>query len=257
MTSQVVGVGSGRPLVLLHGWGMNSAVWSSILPQLTESYRVTLLELPGHGAEPYAEACDQLDDWVAHCLQRAPRNADWIGWSLGGQIALRAALLEPERIRRLVMVCASPRFVRAADWPAAMPEATLRQFAESLQQDHQQTLARFLALQVQGDDQAREALRLLRQEVKQRPSPQPAALEAGLELLLSIDLRAHLELLSVPSLWLLGARDALVPRALAGALHSLQIPAAEVELIAGCAHAPLLSHRAQSMALIRPFLERE
>jgi pimeloyl-[acyl-carrier protein] methyl ester esterase len=250
-------VGEGRPLVLLHGWGMNSAVWSTILPQLATSHRITLLELPGHGSAPYTDGCDELDDWTDYCLQRAPENADWIGWSLGGQIALHAALLQPQRIRRLVMVCSSPRFVRAADWPHAMLQATLHQFAESLKKDHQQTLARFLALQVQGDDQAREALRLLRQEVKLRPEPHPVALEAGLELLLRVDLRAQLRSLQVPSLWLLGAKDALVPGALATALRALEIPAATVELIAGCAHAPFLSHPAQSLALMRAFLERE
>jgi len=246
--------GTGADLVLLHGWGMNNAVWSVILPGLTAEKRVTLIELPGHGGSLYRDDQRGLDAWVAACLERAPRRADWIGWSLGGQIAQRAALMAPERIRRLMLVCSSPRFIRAHDWPHAMLQQTLHQFADALKRDHQQTLIRFLSLQVKGDDLARETLRLLRQEVAQHPVPDPQALEDGLELLLTIDLRAQLNRLQCPSFWLLGDKDALVPGSVQQDLLALNIPNAGFQLLKGCAHAPFLSHPAQSLESIRRFL---
>ena len=53
--------GSGPDLVLVHGWGMNAGVWSLLLPALQERFRVTVLELPGHGASPFVGEADLRD----------------------------------------------------------------------------------------------------------------------------------------------------------------------------------------------------
>ena len=245
--------GTGPELVLLHGWGMNAAVWSGISARLAQHYRVTVIELPGHGASGYDAPAASLDDWAQACLQAAPARADWVGWSLGGQLAVRAALLAPPRVGRLLTIASSPRFVRAGDWQRAMPENTLRQFAETLRKNPRQTLARFLALQVQGDDQARQTLRLLRQETEQRPAPDARALKHGLELLLQVDLRSQLAALNCPSLWLLGERDTLVPAAVGAELQSLLGGLGAVRVLPGCAHAPFLSHPAESLAALQGF----
>lgn len=253
MNLHAVTAGSGADLVLVHGWGMNNSVWSRILPSLTQSYRVTLIELPGHGGSSYESDRGGLDAWVNACLEIAPERANWMGWSLGGQIALRAALVAPDRFARLMLVCSSPRFIRAYDWPHAMLENTLHQFAGALKRDPQQTLARFLSLQVQGDELAREALRLLRHEVAQHPAPDPLALEHGLELLLTVDLREQLNCLKCPSFWLLGDKDALVPGSVEQDLINLHIPEAGFRCLKGCAHAPFISHPAQSVELVNRF----
>ncbi|WP_321527376.1 pimeloyl-ACP methyl ester esterase BioH [Sedimenticola selenatireducens] len=246
--------GDGPELVLLHGWGMNAAVWSPVVAELSQAFRVTVIELPGHGASAYDPAASTLDDWVTACLAAAPERAVWIGWSLGGQLAQRAALRDPQRISGLVMVTASPRFVVGDGWPHAMALATLTQFARALRRDHHQTLERFLSLQVQGDEAARETLRLLRQDIALRPEADPLALEHGLELLRTVDLRAGLGDIRCPTLWLFGERDTLVPADLCDELERL-MPAAEILILQGCAHAPFLSHPRQCLRALNHFLE--
>lgn len=246
--------GTGPDLVLLHGWGMNAAVWSPVLATLSQAFRVTLIELPGHGASDYDGTRSTLDDWVSACLAAAPARAVWIGWSLGGQLAQRAALREPERISRLVLLTASPRFVIGDDWPHAMAPATLDQFARALRRNHHQTLERFLSLQVQGDEAARETLRLLRQDIAARPEADPLALEHGLELLRTVDLRASLGDIRCPTLWLFGERDTLVPADISDELER-RLPEAEILVLQGCAHAPFLSHPRQCLRALNHFLE--
>lgn len=238
-------LGYGPDLVLLHGWGMNAAVWEPLTAGLSERFRLTVMELPGHGGSAPAARAD-LSEWVQLCLAAAPASAHWLGWSLGGQIALAAALEAPQRITGLSLVGTTPRFVQDEDWACAMPVATFTQFAEALQADPGVTLNRFLSLQVKGAEHARETLKLLRAELTQRPAASKQGLAQGLDLLLRNDLRDRLGELACPSHWLFGARDTLVPTTLQARLREI-LPDAECEQISGAGHAPFLSHPYDSL----------
>ena len=233
--------GSGPDLVLLHGWGMNLAVWSSLCDAWRHRYRMTLIELPGHGASPDCEAAEAML-WAEGCLTVAPARAHWIGWSLGGQVALEAALRAPDRIAGVSLVAATPRFVRGAGWDCAMPVETFRDFRDALDTDADATMQRFLSLQMKGDDRARASLKALRRALARRPSPSRDGLRQGLELLSATDLRARLRDIARPVQWLLGERDTLVPLTLREWLDE-QLPSCRVDVITGAGHAPLLSHQ--------------
>ncbi len=247
-------LGAGPDLVLLHGWGMNAAVWGGLIERLVPEYRVTTIELPGHGRSPYAPGLDSLARWAEACLAVAPQRAAWIGWSLGAQVSVQAALLAPERVSHLVAVAGSPRFLKADDWPHAVARGTMQGFAETLKQDPHLTLERFLALQVRGSDHALTVLRELREDLRRRPEPDPQALDRGLEILRSTDLRDRLGGLACPLLWLLGERDTLTPPGVAHALSAL-MPQARVHVLTGAAHAPFLSHAEEAIALLYDFLD--
>lgn len=245
--------GSGRDLVLIHGWGMNSTIWSSLLEPLSQQYRFTLIEMPGHGFSGYDPAHHGLDSWVEAVLQVAPERAIWIGWSLGSMLAQRAAVLAPERVDGLVSIAGTPRFVQADDWRNAMERETLRRFATDLQTDHSKTLDRFLLLQAHGDAGVRKLLRPLRRDLNSRPRPSKEALEAGLNLLLKVDLRTDLSRLQCPSMWLLGRRDALVPVMVSEDLREL-LPEAEIHIFRHAAHLPMLSDQARCLELLQGFI---
>jgi pimeloyl-[acyl-carrier protein] methyl ester esterase len=254
MRLRIESAGAGPDVVLIHGWGMNAGVWAPLAKNLARDRRVHVVDLPGHGASDYDPGQRGLADWARALRLAVPSGATWVGWSLGAQIAIRAAIDAPEQVGRLVLVAGTPRFVQGDDWPHAMARATFEQFAASLAADHAGALERFLALQVRGADHARETLRSLRQEVHQRPRPRDSALDDGLQLLLETDLRLELRRLPQPTLWLLGERDTLVPAAMGDELAVLQ-PDADVLVIGGAAHAPFLSHPARSRALLARFLE--
>lgn len=233
--------GSESDLVLIHGWGMNEAVWSGLPSVLTDHRRLWRIELPGHGTSPFESHHNDRAAWVEVCLKVAPERAVWVGWSLGGLLALEAALWAPERIRALILLTATPRYVCAPDWPAAMDAQVLARFHEELLADPTGTLQRFLALQVKGSEVARDTLRTLRRELARRPEPVPAALAVGLDLLRTCDIRDRIGVIACPTLWLFGQRDTLVPAAVSADIAGL-LPRARCQIIAGAAHAPFLSH---------------
>lgn len=244
--------GRGAELFLLHGWGMNAAVWERLAAALSESFRVTVADLPGHGRSPYG-LDGSIGAWVDACLEVAPEEAVWVGWSLGGSLALEAALRSPPRLRALVLVSTTPCFVRGPGWSHAVPAAILERFREALAGDPATTLERFLALQVKGGEDARPQLRRLRSFLAGQPVAQRSALDDGLRLLLETDLRPRLAELALPSLWLLGDRDTLVPWRWSEALPRL-LPEARRELIRGASHAPFLSHLEQCADLLNGFV---
>ena len=243
-----------QPLVMLHGWGMNAAVWGGFAERLAAHRQVIPLDLPGHGDRAYAGE-SSLTDWALACLRAAPPRAIWLGWSLGAEVAQQAALAQPQRVAAVIALTGTPRFVQAEDWPHAMHAEILQQFITASREDHRKTLERFLALQVRGSDRAREVLRGLRQALAQRPDPRPAALHAGLQLLKQVDLRDQLPRLGCPTAWLFGERDTLVP-ASASADLARWLPEAERHVIPGAAHAPFLSHEKETLAVLSCLLER-
>lgn len=246
-------LGSGPELVLLHGWGMHSAVWLGFAERLAEHYRLCLIDLPGHGNSPY-RAERELSEWAEACLEVAPQRAVWLGWSLGVQLALQAALDQPQRVKAVLGVCGSPRFVQAHDWPYAMALETLQQFITASRQDHSKTLERFLALQVRGSDTSLETLRVLREKLRIKPEAQPAALDAALALLKTVDLRESLARLTCPTAWLFGERDNLVPAEVALSL-SEWLPQPLTRVIPGSAHAPFLSHPTETLEVVCALVE--
>ena len=171
----------------------------------------------------------------------------------GGLFALRAAASLPT-VRGLVMVAATPRFVRAADWPHAVDATVFGRFGEELAGDYAGTLDRFIALDTLGSEHGRAELKTLRTLLHARGEPDPEALQAGLRLLDASDLRPALPRLAVPSLWLGGRRDRLVdPRGMAAA--AALAPRSRFVELAGAAHAPFLGHAADVAAEIGAFAD--
>ncbi|HET6654891.1 MAG TPA: pimeloyl-ACP methyl ester esterase BioH [Gammaproteobacteria bacterium] len=237
MSLHVETAGSGPPLVLLHGWGLHAGVWNETIPALSQHYRCIAIDLPGHGESPVVEG--DVYAWAEACRAAAPKGAIWLGWSLGGMIALAAALQAPADIAGLLLVSTTPRFVTAPDWPHAMAPETLSKFAAELKSDWRGTVEDFLVLQTLGAATGRVALRTLRQEVFARGTPEPAGLTAGVRILENIDLRSRLPEIQIPAKVMSGQRDRLTPpdagKALAAALNG------EFELVPRTAHAPFLS----------------
>lgn len=241
MTLHTTTTGSGPNLVMLHGWGLHSGIWQEIAESFALEFRVTTIDMPGHGQSPMdLERFDLVS--VAEAVRgAAPAEAFWLGWSLGGMVAQQLALDFPESVSRLALLSSSPRFVSAEDWPHAQPVSVMETFAADLELDYRATLNRFLALEARGSDRAREELRVLRERVFSAGEPNLDALRGGLEILRYADLRADVHRLQCPTLWLFGERDGLVPAAVAGDLAVLAEDA-EVEIIQGAGHAAFISH---------------
>lgn len=98
------------PLLMIHGLGENLLTWQKILNRLPqENYRFLLVDLPGHGQSTAERMGKYSHRHLAQQLIKfldalSIRKVIIIGHSLGGNLALRMALLHPERVQALFLI---------------------------------------------------------------------------------------------------------------------------------------------------------
>ena len=251
MSALVTTLGEGPDLVMIHGWAMHGGIFAPLSERLSRDFRLHLVDLPGHGhnREYQPGALDPAA--VARAVAAATPPAIWLGWSLGGLVAQRAALDLPRQVQGLIEIASSPCFVRTQNWTHGVPASIFREFGSGLVAAFRPAIERFLALETLGSANAQEELRELKVHVFERGDPSEQALLDGLGILDRSDHRDELASLHAPSLWIAGRRDRLVPAA------AMQWAAAQsgqgqyLEISAG--HAPFLSHADEVAAAILAF----
>ncbi len=267
----------GRPnLVLIHGWGLGNAAWQPLLPVLAQRFRVQLFTCPGYGMPEHRmdkqppdahihEAHEQTAFKPAHCrtpidglssapsatmpsfIQTAqllvnslPDNGIVCGWSLGSLLALQAASMAPQRIKKLILIGATPSFTQRTDWSPAQPPALLDTFSDAITQDAAGALQRFIALLNQGDTQARLIGRTMIKQLLAAQLPATTTMLAGLGWLRDADVREQIAPIAIPTLLIHGENDQLMPLPAAQWLNE-KLPDSRLEVFPGAAHAPFLN----------------
>ncbi len=231
-------------LVLIHGWGLGPAAWDAARPALEARFNVTSLALPGYGdaaPEPVS-----FIETASRFAARIPDGAYVCGWSLGAMLALQIAAQTKRTLAGLILIGATPSFIKRTDWLPAQEPALLDTFCQAIEHDATATLQRFIALINQGDTQARSIGRALN---KQLQPALPATIETlleGLAWLRDVDLRATIAAVATPALLIHGAHDPLMPLAAAQWLAA-NLSEADLEVLPDAAHAPFL-HATENFA---------
>jgi pimeloyl-ACP methyl ester carboxylesterase len=222
--------GDGRPVVLVHGLGGSPRWWRLTAAVLGRDHRVIVPELPGfgyrRGGRPFAlaDAAPVLGGLLEHL---GHRRADLVGHSFGALVCLAVAAAEPERVRRLALIAPAVRTASPRMTGNVLPVV--------------RTLLRLppaAALTVVTDFASRSPAALLR--------------AAGEILALDGDPRVDAEP-PVPTMVMWGARDAIVPIGGAGWV-ARTLPRAELAIIPGAGHVPMLDRPAEVNAALRAFL---
>ena len=241
-------------LVLLHGWGSGVEIWRPLVTLLRPGANLTLIHLPG--CAPGVEGDDDLSlpTLLTDIVACVPPQAVFIGWSLGGQIALALAQHCPQRVAGVVTLCSNLKFIAADDWPGMDPDVFHR-FRQAVSADPVAAMKRFDTLQARGAPRPRALLRQLRALGR---APATSDLLTGLDWLAKLDLRQTD--VSLPRLHLLAGQDALVPVSVG--TFSTRSVGLEIERVDGASHLmplenPELVHRLIGRFLSRlPVLER-
>lgn len=220
------------PLVMLHGFTHTGASWDRVRATLSERYRPIAPDLRGHGAASSTVPVT-LTAVIGDVAALTPERFMLAGYSMGGRIALHVALALGPRVRRLLLIGASPGLADAGE-RARRREADER-LADELEQLSIEALAErwaqtpVLAGQPPGVRTAVHADRL-----RSTPTGLARALR-GLGAGALPSLWDQLDELRTPVTLVVGERDqkftAVAERMAA------RLPAGEVHLVPGCGHA--------------------
>lgn len=220
-------IGTGQDLVLLHGWAFSSALFADLVAQYQHQYRITLIDLPGHGKSEMIEG--EIQQWCDGIIEVLPNRPILLGWSLGGLLAIQIASRIP--IRQLILVGVTPNFIQNKNWHYGIPKQNFDQFAQTLKRDTAKGLKRFSALQSQDKTE----FKMLSRSIDNFP-PSAKALNQGLKILLNTDLTSELKQLQIPIQAILGAYDGLVPIAIQDWYAQQNIPTTTLD----AGHLPFL-----------------
>ena len=241
-----------QPIVLLHGWGIDSQIWQSLPEQLSEFADVLTLDLPGFAQSPSLNDYSQtaVINWLAEIL---PERCYLLGLSLGGMLGCAFAAEYPARVAGLITISSNLNFVASSSFSTAMPVEQYQGFAAAWEESNSDCLKRFCGLQTQGDSQQRQLIRQLRSMGGDLDSESGAAL---LKLLGEIDNQSAIAELNCPTLAIFGQQDALVPVACTEQFAQLN-PRVEIAVVEDAGHLPNLSSGEKTLDLISTFLQQQ
>lgn len=256
--------GSGRPVVLIHGWPLSGQAWQAQLGPLRQAgYRVVVYDRRGFGRSEKPSSgfdYDHLADDLAGVIQDLDlRDATLVGFSMGGgEVARYISRHGQDRLHSVVFAAAVPPYLlKTADNPEGPLSQDQAQGMESgLKADREQFFDGFTKnffsaggeLKV-SEAQRQEAIALCRQ------SDQTAALGC-MEAFGTTDFRGDLKQVSVPTLVLHGDADGIVPLEGSGQRTHEAIAGSELKVLPGAPHGCNVSHAEAFNAALLEFLAK-
>lgn len=258
--------GSGRPVVLIHGWPLSGASWKLQVPALQSAgYRVIAYDRRGFGQSDkpstgysYNSLAEDLQG-ILTALDL--RNVTLVGFSMGGgEVARYVSNYGQERLHSVVFAAAVPPMLMKAPGNPEGPlePAKAASMTANLTVDsgafYDQFTKDFFSPHADGnilvtEEQRQEAIALCEQASK------VAALEAMQSFGIT-DFREDLPKVTVPTLVLHGDSDGIVPFEGSGQRTHAAIPHSEVYLIKGGPHGINVSHADEFNQALIAFLEK-
>ncbi|WP_343152680.1 pimeloyl-ACP methyl ester esterase BioH [Buchnera aphidicola] len=235
-------IGTGlQNLVLVHGYGFDSKIWFYLIKKLKKYFKIYVLDLPGFGKNYFFPVLkfDQLIELISIYM---PPKAIWIGWSLGGIIVNKLALIYPERILSVINVSSTPYFLEEKNWPG-IKFSQLLKLSSLLKENYKFCVKDFFQQQIYINKKNINLIYLKKLEKIMLSSliPSKLALKEGLNVLCSIDLRKKMIEFKVPLLRIYGSLDTMVPKKISNIVDSLCSQSKSI-IIEKAAHAPFLTH---------------
>lgn len=242
--------GEGRPLLLIQGLGYARWSWDPIVPALAERYRVIAFDNRGIGesdkpAGPYT-AREMAADSLQVLDEAGAGRAHVLGASLGGMIAQELAVAQPGRVDKLVLCCTHPGLPHGF----AMPEVSVRLFAEAASLPPEEALRRFVENALGDDPPAALVEELYRRRLANPPDPAgwQAQAAAGMTF-------AGVEkTIAAPTLLVTGTADNVIDARNSDVLAE-RIPGARVERLEGLGHLFFWEAPDRFVRLVEGFLE--
>jgi sigma-B regulation protein RsbQ len=252
----VLGVERGPVLFLAHGFGCDQNLWRSVVQRLQSTFRIVLIDHVGSGASDpaawdetkYSALSGYAEDVVEVVRALDLREVVFVGHSVSAMIGVLATLADPTRFAKLVMLTPSPRYLDDEDYRGGFSRADIDELLESMELNYLGWSAA-MAPQIMGNAERPELAEELEASFC-RTDPAHARVFARTTFL--SDNRADLAHVTVPTLVIECAHDAIAPTGVGAYVHS-QIAGSRLVTLDATGHCPHVSHPEATAAAITTF----
>jgi len=250
--------GEGPPIVFVHGFGCDQAMWRLLAPHFAESHTCILLYLVGSGQsdlsaydqQKYSSLHGYASDLceVLAAVTNAP--AICVGHSVSSMIGMLANIQSPDQFLAQVMVGPSPCYINDGDYVGGFERSDIDSLLETLESNYLGWSSNMAPAIMGAPDQPELGVELTNSFC--RTNPEIAKHFARVTFL--SDHRADLPRLQAPTLVLQCSEDLIAPLAVGEYLRK-NIPNCTLSLIENVGHCPHLSAPSASADAIEQFLE--
>lgn len=234
--------GEGKPVLFLHGWGVDHRIWNQQIKHCKDHFKVIALDLPGHGQSGWDRvSLETMVEDIKVLLDREHiHQCSVVGSSLGGLFGLKLYELYPQVVERLIFVGSMPKFAKDDDFPYGLDVARIRKLSNQLDSDFPSIINIFFRSLFTMHERESRRFKWLMKFKKHEAPPMKPALSEYLDMLESEDLRGVLKTVRVPVAYLNGREDYICPHA--SIMLLLQsTPQAKVYFFEKCGHFPFLT----------------
>ncbi|MBO2010646.1 alpha/beta fold hydrolase [Hymenobacter negativus] len=250
------GTGS-QAIVLLHGLGGNQCMWQPLLPALEKRYRVVMLDLVGCGNSDVTAYSTERHGTLAghaHDLLDVLRTLDlhhviFMGHSVGSIIGMLAAIEEPSRFTSMVLIAPSPRFLNSTDYHGGYERSDVEELLAAMESDFMGWTEAFVPAVVGVTNRPDLLMAFTNSFVQSNP----AVVRHLTRVVFMADVRDDLPRLTIPTLIVQSAHDAITPLAVGHYLHNHLVDS-HFSIIDTTGHCPHLTAPEQTMAAVDKFL---
>jgi sigma-B regulation protein RsbQ len=251
------GAESGQPMLFAHGFGCDQQMWRLVAPAFEDDHRIVLFDHVGAGEsdqtaydrDRYGSLDGYADDVLEICRELDLERVIYVGHSVSAMVGVLAAIREPDRFEKLILVGPSPRYLDDADYVGGFSRADIDELLDSLESNYL-GWSSAMAPVIMGNPDRPE----LGEELTNsfcRTDPEIAGHFARVTFL--SDNRADLAKVKTPTLILQCSDDAIAPQAVGEYVHS-QIRRSRLVVMDATGHCPNLSAPAETIAAIRAFM---
>jgi sigma-B regulation protein RsbQ len=246
-----------KPMIFAHGFGCDQNMWRFVAPAFEDDYKIILFDHVGAGLSDssaydptkYSSLERYVDDVLELCRELEVIGGVFVGHSVSAMIGVLAAIKEPQRFEKLVLIGPSPRYIDDEDYVGGFSQADIEDLLEFMD-DNYLGWSSAMAPAIMGNPD-RPALGAELENSFCRTDPEIAKRFARVTFL--SDNRADLQRLQIPALILQCAQDVIAPEAVGHYVHQ-HLAGSELVLMYATGHCPNLSAPDETIAAMKSFL---